>query len=103
MNVEFLDEAKVELIDSALWYEARETGLGRRLRDEIHYILKRIPEAPHLWAERPGGYHRANCPVFPYYIAYVIRDPIILVVAVAHHRRKPEFWKARLVDPKIPR
>ena len=52
--------------------------------------------APLLWRERPGGYRRVNCPVFPFYLAYVIRGDVLVVVAVAHASRKPGFWHERL-------
>jgi len=41
-----------------------------------------IASAPYLWREREAGYRRVNCPIFPYYVAYVIRDGVIVVVAV---------------------
>ena len=96
MTVEFLPEAEEELIEGALWYESREQGLGWRFRDEVAEILTRIVANPRLWREREGGYHRANCLIFPYYIAYFIRDEKIIVAAVAHGHRNPEYWKSRL-------
>jgi plasmid stabilization system protein ParE len=96
MIVEFLEEADQELVAAALWYDGREPGLGKRLRDEIAHVVGRIAEDPLLWRERSGGYRRVNCPVFPYYIAYFIRGDRILIAAVAHGHRKPEYWISRL-------
>ena len=53
-------------------------------------------EHPLLWRERPGGFRRVNCPVFPYYIAYFIRGNVIVIAAVAHGSRHPDYWKNRL-------
>lgn len=33
---------------------------------------------------------------FRYDIVYVIRGELIFVVAVAHHRRRPGYWRSRL-------
>jgi hypothetical protein len=55
MTVEFLEEAEQELTEAALWYEAKELGLGSRLRDEVAHIVSRIAEDPILWREREGG------------------------------------------------
>jgi len=74
MIVEILEEAEQELIDAALWYDQRKAGLGKRFRDEIARVLKRIAEDPTLWRERQGGYRQVNCPVFPYFIPYFIRE-----------------------------
>ena len=95
MIVEFLEEAGQELVEAALWYEAREHGLGKRFRDEIARVISRIVEDPPLWRERPNGYRRVNCPVFPYYVAYFIRGEKLIIAAVAHGHRKPGYWKSR--------
>ncbi len=96
MTVEFLEEAEQELAEAALWYEAKELGLGSRLRDEVAHIVSRIAEDPILWREREGGYRRVNCPVFPYFVAYIIRGQKVIVAAVGHGHRKPDYWKARV-------
>lgn len=96
MIVEFLGEADYELVEAAVWYDSKEQGLGKRLRNEVAHVVSRIAEDPLLWRERRGGYRRVNCPVFPYYVAYIIRDDKIFVVAVASGHRKPDYWKSRL-------
>ena len=93
MIVEFLDEATGELIEAAIWYEAKESGLGVRFRDEIARVVNRITEDPLLWRERASGYRRVNCPVFPYFIPYFIREQKIIIAAIAHDRRKPGYWQ----------
>jgi len=96
MTVEFLQEAEEELREAVLWYEAKEPRLGRRLREDVAHVVSRIAEDPMLWREREGGYRRVNCPVFPYFVAYLIRGQKIIVAAVGHGHRKPEYWKSRL-------
>ena len=95
MIVAFLDEATEEFTNAAIWYEAKEPGLGIRFRDEIARVIHRIAEDPLLWRERAGGYRRVNCPVFPYYIPYFIREQKIIIAAIAHDRRKPGYWQNR--------
>lgn len=95
MIVEFLDEARQELIEAALWYESKEPGLGRRFRNEVAYVVDRIAETPFLWQEREGGYRRVNCPIFPYYIPYFVRGEKIILIAVAHGHRQPGYWQSR--------
>ncbi len=95
MIIEFLEEAEQELFEAAHWYESKETGLGIRFRNEIAHILDRIAEDPLLWRERTGGYRRVNCPVFPYYLPFFIRENKIIIPAIAHDHRKPGYWKSR--------
>jgi len=96
VTVEVLAEAEEELSEAALWYESKQPGLGVRFRDEIAHIVSRIAEDPTLWREREGGYRRVNCPVFPYFDAYIIRNQRIVIAAVGHGHRKPGYWKSRV-------
>ena len=65
-----------------------------RFRDEIAHVVSRIAEDPMLWREREGGYRRVNCPVFPYFIGYFMRNQKIVIAAVAHGHRKTTFTGA---------
>ena len=94
--VDYTTEARFDLFEAAEYYENCQQGLGKRFRDEIARMLNAVASAPCLWRERKGGYRRVNCPVFPYYIAYVIREEFVVVLAVAHGSREPGFWRDRL-------
>lgn len=96
MNYEFLGEAREEFWEAALYYESREIGLGLRFRNEVAHAVQKILADPLLWREHEGGFRRVNCPVFPYYLTYIIRGEKIVIVAVAHGHRKPGYWKDRL-------
>lgn len=95
MIVEFLEQAELELFAAVSWYESKEVGLGLRFRDEIIHVVNRIIGDPLLWREQSGGYRRVNCPVFPYYAPFFIRDNKIIIAAIAHDHRKPGYWKSR--------
>ena len=96
MTVDLTSEAKSDLFDAVDYYEDKEQGLGKRLRDEVASMLNTVASAPYLWRERATGYRRVNCPVFPYYVAYVIRDGVIVVIAIAASQRKPGYWNDRM-------
>jgi len=95
MKYEFLAEARDEFWEAALYYESKEEGLGVRFRAVVLHVISHILADPYLWRERAGGYRRVNCPVFPYYLAYFIRNETILIAAVANGYRKPGYWKGR--------
>ena len=40
-------------------------------------------------------FFRLNCKSFPYYIAYVVKDAEIFIVAIANANRQPEYWIKR--------
>ncbi len=86
--------AKLECVTGD--YEAKVLGLGVRFRLEVERGCERIVHYPFLWNERKGGWRSVNLRGFPYYLAYVIIDELILVPAVAHAARHPNDWKERL-------
>ena len=96
MTLELLPEAAAEFYEASEHYESRQAGLGTRFRDELLEVCRSIVQQPTLWRERSGGYRRVNCPVFPYYVAYFIRGDLIVIAAVAHGHRHPDYWKLRL-------
>ena len=96
MTLEFLPEASGELYEAAEYYESKQEGLGWRFRSEVLEVCRLMVQQPLLWRERPGGYRRVNCPVFPYYVAYFIRGDLIVVAAIAHGHRRPGYWRDRL-------
>ena len=96
MTILTLAEAEQEFVESVAYYEAREPGLGLRFRDEVAATVDwivRYPEIPRL---RKKGYRRVNLHVFPHYVAYIIRERTIWIVAIAHGHRRPEFWISRI-------
>ena len=96
MTLDFLQEASEEFYAATEYYEGCEIGLGARFRAEVLDVCRTILEQPFLWRERSGGYRRVNCPVFPYYVAYIIRRDVIVVTAIGHGHRKPDYWRERL-------
>jgi len=91
----FLPKARDEFQEAALYYETKELGLGMRFRNEVARAIEQIVADPLLWRERPGQYRRVNCSVFPYYVAYFIRDEMIVIAAIAHGHRRPGYWSGR--------
>ena len=45
---------------------------------------------------REGNYRRANLDRFPFYLPYIIRDETLIILAIAHNSRHPDYWKQRI-------
>jgi plasmid stabilization system protein ParE len=93
--LEYLPEARCDAEEATRFYEQRVSGLGARFRAEVESVCAAIVRQPLLWSERSGGYRRVNIPGFPYYVAYFIRGERIIVTAVGHAGRHPDYWKRR--------
>ncbi len=95
MKIVFLDPARNELDDAFDYYEHEQTGLGHRFVDEIVQSLKRISEYPESYQSISLYARRCLVNRFPYGIIYQIKETEILIVAIAHLHRKPDYWVSR--------
>ncbi len=92
MKIVFVPEARDEFLSGISYYEGEHSGLGQRFKDEIDRCVMWISEHHLLYRIRPNGYRRINCRVFPYNIAFMVRDNTLWILAVAHSAREPEYW-----------
>lgn len=100
VEIRFVDEAVAELGDAALWYEDRREGLGLAFLaalDRVVESIERWPRAAPLVEDvsEELEVRRVPVPRFPYYVAYLISNEVIVVFAVAQERRLPRFWSDR--------
>ena len=82
------------------WYDAERPGLGDEFADEVIKALDPMVAHPEAWpAVSPRGrgqtIRRFIVPRVPYALVYVARDNQLLVLAVAHAKRKPGYWRRR--------
>ena len=90
-------EATFELRRAAAWYEERRAGLGDQVVLAFDGAVNDIVLAPEPWPAF-AGLRRYMLDRFPYNIVFRFDDDQIEVLAFAHHRRRPDYWRRR-VDP----
>ena len=95
-KVLFLEEADIELSEAVDYFEHIYPGLGLDLEREIKENVFKIAGNPEIWSLRDDGTRRFSTKRFPYHIVYSIHEDTIWIIAVAHHKRFPEYWKDRL-------
>ena len=95
MNIEFLPIAKLELDDAIEYYELQLEGLGKRYKEEVRSSLKRISIFPIAWTLIRPNIRKCVMHKFPYNILYSIDKNTILIIAIAHHHRQPDYWVKR--------
>ena len=99
--VRFEDEADAEYREAGRWYDARQTGLGVEFFDEVDATIRRVLEFPRAAARVPRvptdlPIRRLAVNRFPYHVVYLEPTKELCVLAIAHDRRKPGYWKHRL-------
>ena len=96
MKVTYLGPAKKELIEAAKFYNTRVSGLGRRFLTAVKQVEQRIQENPVSGKCVSAQVRRRLVRGWPYAVLYRIDDREIVVVAMMHQRREPEYWLDRL-------
>jgi toxin ParE1/3/4 len=81
-----------ELGEANEWYEMQSAGLGGEFLAAVELQLKRLEQAPLLYAEVMTGVRRALLPRFPFGVFYTVRDDLVHVLAVVHDARHPKRW-----------
>lgn len=84
-----------------MWYDERRSGLGDEFVTEVSAALDRIADVPESYPPWPrtraGGLmiRKATIYRFPYVIAFEKDEQHVLVLAVAHSKRRPLYWLTR--------
>jgi len=89
------ETAEAEVNEAADFYDLEHPGLGSVFLDEVERAIKAIsqyPEAaPLVW----GGVRKRPLLKFPYSLVYSVRPNEIRLLAVAHQKRRPFYWRGR--------
>ncbi len=94
--VDLHPEAVAEGREAWLWYRARSQSVEERFRVALRRAIGEIREAPERWAADDDGLRYCRMPGFPYRLIYWTDAEYSLVVAIAHSKRRPGYWKERL-------
>lgn len=91
-RLRFSSRALREVGAAREWYDLQSLGLGGEFIAAAELQLKRLEQAPLLYAEVMPGVRRAFMPRFPFGIFYAVRGDAIHVLAILHDARNPKRW-----------
>lgn len=98
MTVRFLADAEAELADGVAYYDGLLPGLGTEFALEVRDGLARVEEYPKAWQLLGRRARRYRLSRFPYGLVYAELPSEIVVLAVMHLHRKPDYWRERLTQ-----
>ncbi len=98
MKVVLEREAEAEMVEAAQYYNEHQPELGSDFLDKVDAALESLAADPLRY-----GFYRSSKIVrsvrlarFPYRLLFVVGPARVVVVAVAHLHRHPDYWKHRL-------
>ena len=100
LPVEFSAEATAELEEAAAWYESHRAGYGETFLAVVDAAADKCGRGPRSGSlvedlTTRGEVRRAPIARFPFHVAYLVTEDHILVLAIAHDRRRPGYWSDR--------
>ena len=64
MTIQFVEEARQELLDAIANYQQVRANLGSRFKDEVNWCVLWVADHPELYRVHPADYRRINLRVF---------------------------------------
>lgn len=95
MELIFAKLARAEMVEAKRYYEQQQRSLGMTFQHEAAVSARRILDQPLAWQIEIEPVRRFLFNRFPYKMLYAIRGERIIVLAVAHQHRNPDYWIER--------
>ena len=100
-RIAFHAAAAEEAEQAADWYSKEALVLGLDLERELGKVVdllrhEPIPSTPYPRISSKLGVRRLILKRFPFDLVFVEREESVVIVALAHHARRPGYWRARL-------
>lgn len=94
--IKYHEAAEDELLTEIGYLELRAKGLGRRFYSEIRRVEHFMAQFPESGREIRPGIRKRILRKFRYSLIYSREKEGLLILAVAHHSRRAEYWVGRL-------
>jgi toxin ParE1/3/4 len=95
-RVEYHQGAIADVKSAVAWYKKRSRKAALDFIEELHRAADTIREAPERWPAGKNDTKRFLLWRFPFAIIYSEHKSVIMIWAVAHGSRRPEYWARRL-------
>jgi len=95
-KIRIQSEAQEEINRAFEWYFERSPDAAEALLTEIDASFAQIAAHPQQCPVYTKNTRRRVLSRFPYSVIFQDKDEVILVIAVAHAKRRPGYWRARI-------
>lgn len=89
-------EAREEIHSAFDWYFERSPRAADALLAQVDASLARIVSHPQLHPRYTKNTRRCILEKFPYSVVFEEEDDIVLVIALAHSKRRFGYWRRRI-------
>jgi toxin ParE2 len=96
MRARFLRPAEAEVDEAVAYFDQQREGLGDRFEQDLLATVRFITQHPLTGHPLTRSARKFRLHTFRYNVIYLIDGDEVVIVAVAHHRRRPGYWRDRL-------
>jgi toxin ParE1/3/4 len=97
-HARFIAPARREFLAEIAYYNGQEPGLGSRFVAAVEEATLRAIVLPLAGSLASKSTRRVFVSNFPFAVVYRSDEDGIVIFAVAHHSRRPEYWHSRVQD-----
>ena len=94
-NVTFHPGASDDYAAAYCWYYDRGPTLAANFESEVERGVRLISQNPSRWPRFDNRRRRFIVRKFPYSIIYEHHGEEVIILAVAHGKRRPNYWQKR--------
>ena len=98
MRVRLLLVAEQELDEAVAWYNNQADQLGSVFAAEVFDGIALMREYPNAWHRLGPRTRRFRLRRFPYGLVYAVLPDELVIIAVMHLHRQPDYWRNRLPE-----
>lgn len=97
MSYYFHPSTEAEHFEDIAFFESRQPGLSAAYLAELEELMASVVHAPHRCRiERKPNIRRVFLKRFPFNVIFRDAEGVVQVLAVAHKRRRPDYWLGRI-------
>jgi plasmid stabilization system protein ParE len=94
----FVPAARREFLAEIIYYNQEHDGLGSRFTAAVEEAAARVLAYPRAGSPGAAGTRRVFLQGFPFSVVYREVADGIVIFAVAHQSRRPDYWESRVQD-----
>jgi len=91
----FVSPAEREMVQAAQYYNSKVPNLGAEFLHEVKKAVMRLEADPDAAQKVRGDVRRRLIRRFPFGVLYRIDPDEIVILAVMHLSRRPDYWHRR--------
>ena len=93
--IEYLTDARADFDESFDWYRARSAGAAIGFASAVEEAMDKIVADPDRFPSTHGGCRYCTLKRYPFRLVFRDEADRLLVVAIAHAKRRPGYWRGR--------